>query len=74
MIKFLANTKVRFLNTRMQTSVYVIKHTKSRNVRTKAVAAFFCAHQTIKTLLYRKKRTRIVDSSFMDLYLCNIDR
>lgn len=55
MIKFLVNTKVRFLNTRMQTSVYVIKHKKSRNVRTKAVAAFFCAHQTIKTLLYRKK-------------------
>lgn len=55
MIKFLVNTKVRFLNTRMQTSVYVIKHTKSRNARTKAIAGFFCAHQAIKTLLYRKK-------------------
>ena len=75
MIKFFVATKVRFLNTRMQTSVYVIKHTKSRNARTKAFAAFFLrAHQAIKYCFIAKKRTRIVDSSFMVLYLCNIDR
>lgn len=43
MIKFFVATKVRFLNTRTQTSVYVIKHIKSRNARTKAFAALFFA-------------------------------
>ena len=58
MIKFFVATKVRFLNTRMQTSVYVIKHTKSRNVRTKAVAGFFLRPSSHKNTALSQKNAQ----------------
>lgn len=56
MIKFFVATKVRFLNTRMQTSVYVIKHTKIKKRPYKGVCSiFFARPSSHKILLYRKK-------------------
>ena len=58
MIKFLANTKVRFLNIRMQTSVYVIKHTKIKKRPYKGGCSIFLRPSNHKNTALSQKNAQ----------------